>query len=94
MASRRVASLRVTNDAVERGVLIQSFNLKLTKNEDQRQNLLEVVEMHRQQQPGTSKSSLPRPSGSGIAEADAEVEAKVAPDLKWHTRLPEREDAF
>ena len=92
MASRRVASLRVTNDTAERGVaLIQSFNLNLTKNEDQRQYLLQVVERHRQEQPGTSKSSLPRPSGSCIAEAHAEAE--VATDSKWHTRLRERKDA-
>ena len=39
-ASRRVAIIHVTNDTAERGVaLIQSFNLSLTKNEDQRQFL-------------------------------------------------------
>ncbi|KAG0714515.1 hypothetical protein GWK47_013992 [Chionoecetes opilio] len=43
-ASRRVASLHVTNDTAERGVaLFQSFNLSLTKNEHQRQFLLQVL---------------------------------------------------
>ncbi|KAG0721650.1 hypothetical protein GWK47_046059 [Chionoecetes opilio] len=62
-ACRRIEGLRVVNDIAERGVaLIQSFNLRLTKDEEQRQFLLQVVEAHRHQQPGTSKASLPRPS--------------------------------
>ncbi|KAG0716102.1 hypothetical protein GWK47_010430 [Chionoecetes opilio] len=62
-ACRRIEGLRVVNDTAERGVaLIQSFNLRLTKDEEQRQFLLQVVEAHRHQQPGTSKASLPRPS--------------------------------
>ncbi|KAG0721904.1 hypothetical protein GWK47_045496 [Chionoecetes opilio] len=60
-ACRRIEGLRVVNDTAERGVaLIQSFNLRLTKDEEQRQFLLQVVEAHRHQQPGTSKASLPR----------------------------------
>ncbi|KAG0720798.1 hypothetical protein GWK47_006604 [Chionoecetes opilio] len=59
-ACRRIEGLRVVNDTAERGVaLIQSFNLRLTKDEEQRQFLLQVVEAHRHQQPGTSKASLP-----------------------------------
>ncbi|KAG0720018.1 hypothetical protein GWK47_007023 [Chionoecetes opilio] len=62
-ACRRIEGLRVVNDTAKRGVaLIQSFNLRLTKDEEQRQFLLQVVEAHRHQQPGTSKASLPRPS--------------------------------
>ncbi|KAG0716436.1 hypothetical protein GWK47_009747 [Chionoecetes opilio] len=62
-ACRRIEGLCVVNDTAERGVaLIQSFNLRLTKDEEQRQFLLHVVEAHRHQQPGTSKASLPRPS--------------------------------
>ncbi|KAG0725879.1 hypothetical protein GWK47_037739 [Chionoecetes opilio] len=62
-ACRRIEGLRVVNDTAERGVaLIQSFNLRLTKDEEQRQFLLQVVEAHRHQQPGTSKASLPRAS--------------------------------
>ncbi|KAG0718573.1 hypothetical protein GWK47_052182 [Chionoecetes opilio] len=62
-ACRRIEGLRVVNDTAERGVaLIQSFNLRLTKDEEQRQFLLQVVEAHRHQQPGISKASLPRPS--------------------------------
>lgn len=62
-ACRRIEGLRVANDTAERAVaLIQSFNLRLTKDEEQRQFLLQVVEAHRHQQPGTSKASLPRPS--------------------------------
>ncbi|KAG0723732.1 hypothetical protein GWK47_042055 [Chionoecetes opilio] len=49
-ACRRIEGLRVVNDTAERGVaLIQSFNLQLTKDEEQRQFLLQVVEAHRHQ---------------------------------------------
>ncbi|KAG0713119.1 hypothetical protein GWK47_016871 [Chionoecetes opilio] len=62
-AAAESGGLRIVNDTAERGVaLIQSFNLRLTKDEEQRQFLLQVVEAHRHQQPGTSKASLPRPS--------------------------------
>ncbi|KAG0730130.1 hypothetical protein GWK47_003343 [Chionoecetes opilio] len=41
---RRIEGLRVVNDTAEReGALIQSFNLRLTKDEEQRQFLLQVV---------------------------------------------------
>jgi hypothetical protein len=54
-----VGGLRVINDTAERGIaLIQAFNSKITKSEDQRQHLLQVVEEHRRSQPGTSKQDL------------------------------------
>ena len=62
-ACHRIEGLRAANDTAERGVsLMQTFNLRLTKDEEQRQFLLQVVEQHRQKQPGTAKSSLPGPS--------------------------------
>ena len=43
-----VRSVKVVNDLAERGVaLIQEFNLSLTRNEEQKQFLLQVVEDHR-----------------------------------------------
>jgi hypothetical protein len=47
-AIETVSSLRVTNDLAERGVaLMQSFNEGLTRNEEQKQFVLQVVECHR-----------------------------------------------
>jgi len=41
-------SVKVVNDLAERGVtLVQEFNSSLTRNEEQRQFLLQVVEEHR-----------------------------------------------
>ena len=43
-----VRSVRVINDLAERGVaLIQEFNSSLTRDEEQKQYLLQVVEDHR-----------------------------------------------
>lgn len=43
-----VESIKVVNDLAERGVaLIQEFNCSLTRNEEQKQYLLQVVEDHR-----------------------------------------------
>ncbi|KAG0725057.1 hypothetical protein GWK47_039349 [Chionoecetes opilio] len=59
--SRDLASY--TTQPSEEWRALQSFKtLRLTKDEEQRQFLLQVVEAHRHQQPGTSKASLPRPS--------------------------------
>ena len=45
-----VKSVKVVNDLAERGVaLIQEFNSSLTRNEEQKQYLLQVVEEHRKQ---------------------------------------------
>lgn len=58
-AARSVSALLVTNDFAERGVaLMQQFNLALTKNEDQRQYLLQVVEAHRKKFPNACKSTV------------------------------------
>ena len=47
-AAKIVHSRKVVNDVAERGVkLIQDFNSSLTKNEDQKQYLLQVVNEHR-----------------------------------------------
>ena len=58
-ASRRVNSLHVVNDFAERGVaLMQEFNLALTKDEGQKQFLLQVVEDHRRRFPNADKSTV------------------------------------
>ena len=47
-ALSRISAIRVVNDFAERGVaLMQQYNLALTKDESQRQFLLQVVENHR-----------------------------------------------
>lgn len=52
---RRVMALCAVNDRAERGIaLMQRFNLALTKDEEQRQYLLQVVERHRKEKPSTS----------------------------------------
>lgn len=53
------AGLAVVNDRAERGVaLIQEFNKRLTKNEDQLQFLLQVVSEHRRQFPSCVKHQI------------------------------------
>ena len=53
---RRASSLKVVNDAAERGVaLIQDFNSSITVQEDQKQYLLQVVEQDRQLHPTCDK---------------------------------------
>lgn len=48
-------TLSTVNDHAERGIaLMQQFNLALTKDEEQRQYLLQVVESHRKEHPSTS----------------------------------------
>lgn len=56
---RKVRSLKVVNDAAERGVaLIQQFNGILTKQEDQKQFLLQVVDKHRHDFPNSNKATV------------------------------------
>jgi len=48
-AAMYVREMKVVNDCAERGVaLMQNYNSILTKNEDQKQFLLQVVEEHQQ----------------------------------------------
>ena len=57
-SKRLVLSLKVINDLAERGVaLIQEFNSSLTRNEEQKQYLLQVVENHRKKFSAPTKSS-------------------------------------
>lgn len=52
-------SLHVVNDTAERGVqLIDTYNQSLTYNEEQKQYLLQVVQMHRRQYPKANKNIL------------------------------------
>lgn len=61
MASKYVKSMNVVNDNAERAVaLIQNFSSHLTKNEEQVQYLLQIVEKHRQQFPDQKKSTMKR----------------------------------
>lgn len=54
-----VKGIKVVNDCAERGVaLITQFNDKLTKNEEQKQYLLQVVENHRKQFKTSEKTTL------------------------------------
>jgi len=49
----------VVNDTAERGVaLMQSYNSILTKNEDHKQYLLQVMEQHRQKFPNATKATI------------------------------------
>ena len=57
-----VRNLRVVNDTAERGVkLIQDFKNRITKNEEQKQYLLQVVAECRKLYPNTSKATLSKP---------------------------------
>lgn len=51
--------MKIVNDAAERGVkLIHEFNNILTKNEEEKQFILQVVEEHRKEYPSSTKSAL------------------------------------
>jgi hypothetical protein len=61
-AAREVGGLRVVNDFAERGVaLMEEFNLALTKDEDQKQSILQVVEAHRARFPDANKATVTLP---------------------------------
>src|SRR5277367_5269363 len=54
-----VSSLTVINDCAERGIaLASSFNSSLTKSEEEKQYLLQVVEQHRKEFPDTKKLTV------------------------------------
>ena len=54
-----VKTLKVTNDTAERGVkLVSDFSKLLTKNSDDRHNLLQVVERDRKVRPNVTKKTL------------------------------------
>ena len=51
--------MKVINDDAERGVaLIEEYNALITKNEEQKQFLLQVVQDHRRRFPDCSKAQL------------------------------------
>ena len=51
--------MKVVNDTAERGIaLMQQYNSSLTKNEEQKQFLLRLVERHRKTFPSSAKSTL------------------------------------
>lgn len=54
-----VNNLRVVNDVTERGVkLIEDYNKLISKNEEQKQYLLQVVSEYRHKFPDCKKSTL------------------------------------
>jgi hypothetical protein len=54
-----VNTFRVTHDIAERGVeLMEEYNMALTKNEDQKQYVLQVVEDYRRKYPNSLKSTV------------------------------------
>ena len=58
-AAEFVRTIKVVNDAAERGVsLMQSYNSILTKNEEQKQYILQVVEQHRQKFRNATKAAV------------------------------------
>lgn len=58
-AERVIMVLSVVNDAAERGVkLIQDFNDILTRDEEQKQFLLQVVQDHRRLYPDATKRTV------------------------------------
>ena len=58
-AERIVKSLKVVNDMAERGVkLIQDYNTILTKDEEQKQFLLQVIQEHRRMYPDSKKTTV------------------------------------
>ncbi|CAI6372529.1 unnamed protein product [Macrosiphum euphorbiae] len=57
-----IRSLKVVNDTAERGVkLMEEFNEKITKYEDQKQFLLKTVQDYRRKYPGHSREKLKTP---------------------------------
>jgi hypothetical protein len=59
VAADLVRAMRVVNDIAERGVaLMQNFNTVLTKNEEQKQYLLQVVEQHQRTFLNEKKTTL------------------------------------
>lgn len=57
-----VNKINVVNDAAERGIkLIEDYNDLLTKNEDQKQLVLQVVSDYRSHYPDCKKNNLKKP---------------------------------
>ncbi|KAG0726857.1 Tigger transposable element-derived protein 7 [Chionoecetes opilio] len=87
--------LRVVNDTAERGVaLIQSFNLRLTKDEEQRQFLLQVVEAHRHQTARDLKGFPSPAKPATMREAVAEWLASWSAELNVPSLNPAGGNSF
>jgi len=51
--------MKVVNDCAERGIaLVEEYNSSLTKDEEQKQFLLRLVELHRKQFPVATKATM------------------------------------
>lgn len=56
---QKVRQMKVINDCAERGiVLITTYNSSITKDEDQKQYLLRLVDLHRKEFPQVSKAAI------------------------------------
>lgn len=56
---QKARQMKVVNDCAERGIaLIQKFNSSITKNEEQKQYVLRVVDLHRKKYSVASKSNI------------------------------------
>ncbi|KAL7640595.1 UNVERIFIED_CONTAM: hypothetical protein RMT77_008870 [Armadillidium vulgare] len=54
-----VEKIKVVNDAAERGIkLIQEYNSKLTKDEEQKNYIIQVVASYRKRFPDVSKATI------------------------------------
>lgn len=54
-----VRQMKVVNDYAERGIaLIKEYNSSITKDEEQRQYLLRIVDLHRKKFPVASKANV------------------------------------
>ncbi|XP_029347904.1 uncharacterized protein LOC115034697 [Acyrthosiphon pisum] len=57
-----INSLKVVNDTAERGVkLIEEYNKKFTKNEEQKQHVLQTVQDYRKKYPQSDRQTLKKP---------------------------------
>jgi hypothetical protein len=74
-----VGSLKVVNNSAERGVkLIQDFNDVLTKDEDQKQFLLQIVQEHRKLYPDSNKQTILAGLTTGMQMVAGEEEEEEA----------------
>ena len=65
-----VRALRVVNDTAERGVaLMQEYNALLSKDEEQTQFALQVIQEHRKRHPDCKKATIVRGLASTTASA-------------------------
>ena len=71
VAAGKVSGIRVLNDFAERAVaLMEDYNLTLTKDEEQTQYILQVVETHRERSPTPTRAASPALMTGSLIQAD------------------------